>query len=516
MGGDFLGENRAGSAYMYEDGTFHFDGEIDLEDYGHLDYQFMRAVRGSFTDTLLNIRDVDDYTEWAYITRDGVNLTLALSPHKGLIIADLPDSFVTVNVLAGTETPFGDIFSNGPFDAAALERLADSFTFSLLTPALPASAEAIDLAAQQKAELEEHARFYTATGMEMWQAQAFYAEFIGHIENDRRQAAAEMLIYPTKVTFWNTTAAGRYQVYEIAESPQEFLPLYDKIFTEDLWQSCIITNQYDRERADLFAADGIVGAAGGAIWFGMTDSGIGVFTVQNQEDCRLSHLEAESMPTPPSVADTCYDSAKTAYAAALNTLLYEHVFPDGQLYDPFVDGTGDQFALADLHGDGTEELILLATNSYTAGQAGYVLSWVEETGAVRIELCEHPRFTFWDNGYVQAWAAHNQGKAGDVLWPYTLYRYDEESGTYQSVAMVDAWDRALGETYYDMTFPAETDTSGTGVVYYIMSPDSYDLSNPLDTADFRDWEQWWQGEGRPVEMDWQELTADNLFAFANS
>ena len=34
VGGDFLGENRDGGSYIYEDGTFKFDGEIDLEGYG--------------------------------------------------------------------------------------------------------------------------------------------------------------------------------------------------------------------------------------------------------------------------------------------------------------------------------------------------------------------------------------------------------------------------------------------------------------------------------------------------
>ena len=512
IGAAFLGENQALSAYMYEDGTFKFDGEIDLKDYGHLDYQFLRCVRGSFTDVILNIVDINTYTEWSYTTKSGVPVTLALAPHKALIIANLSDSFVTVNVLAGTDTPTDDIFSHGPFHADDLERFADSFDFSALTPAKPANLEQLDMAEQQKAELEAASKFWTITGLEQWQAQEFFAKFADSIERGDRQAVAEMLYYPAKVTFWNTTGAGTYQVYEMVESPEEFLPFYDDIFTDDLWWNCISANRYDKERADLIPDNGMVGAAGGAIWFMQTADGMRVVTVQNNEDnsVRMTDLEIGDGSDFPTVSETKYDSLWTAYSAVLNTLYYEHVFPDGMLYDPFVDGTGDQFALVDLHGDGTEELILLATNSYTAGQAGYVLSWDENTGTTRIELCEYPSFTFYDNGYLQAWASHNQGVAGDALWPYTLYRYDTATKTYQPVAMVDAWDRSFSDRYYDMFFPSNVDRSGTGVVYYVMQPDNYDLSEPMDAADYAAWESSWHDGAVEIKPDYQPITAESI------
>lgn len=127
VGGDFLGENQAYSAYMYEDGTFKFDGNFDLAGFGPLEYQFMRCVRGSFTDVRLNIGDIHAYREWVYTTEDGTPVTLALGPAKGLIIADLADSFVTVNVLAGTE--------NAGLTHGDMEQFAESFVFSVLTPA---------------------------------------------------------------------------------------------------------------------------------------------------------------------------------------------------------------------------------------------------------------------------------------------------------------------------------------------------------------------------------------------
>lgn len=508
VGGDFYGENRFGAAYLYEDGTFGFDGEIELDGYGLLDYQFLRAVRGSFTDTLLNIGDINAYTEWSYITQDGTTVTLALSSHKALVIADLPDSFVTINVLAGTDTPLSDVFSNGPLTAEALERLADSFAFSLLTPASPIDESLLELAEQQKKELEDSSKFWTITGMEEWQAQEFYARWLLNAENGDRMAVAEKLLYPATVSVWETTEAGTFLVEHTVESAEDFLLYYDDIFTESLWES-VQHNQYTKERADLIPDNGMVGAAGGAVWFALTENdGIKVFTIQNGEGCSVRQPQSGITYAP--VSETRYDSARTAYTAVLSTLLYERSFPDGTPYDPFMDGSADQFALVDLHGDGTEELVLLATNSCTAGQVGYVVSWDEKTGTPRIELREYPSLTFYDNGYVQAWAAHNQGLAGDALWPYTLYRYDSAAGVYQSVAMVDAWDSALGDRYYDMFFPGDIDRSGTGVVYYVMKPGNYDLSAPMDAADYEAWVSAWMDGAEVIEIPYQDLTVESI------
>lgn len=289
------------------------------------------------------------------------------------------------------------------------------------------------------------------------------------------------------------------------ESAEEFLSYYDDIFTASLWES-IRSNLYTKERADLIPDNGMVGAAGGAVWFALTEGGgIKVFTIQNGEGCsvRQPHTYAP-------VSQTRYDSARTAYTAVLNTLLYERTFPDGTPYDPFMDGWGDQFAIVDLHGDGTEELILLATNSYTAGQAGYVISWDEKTGMPRIELWEYPSFTFYDNGYMQAWSSHNQGVAGDALWPYTLYRYDSAAGVYRAIAMTDAWGSSLSDRYYDMFFPSWADRSGTGVVYYVMEPDNYDLSAPMDAADYEAWVSSWMDGAEVMEIPYQDLTAENI------
>lgn len=129
--GNFLGTaNTAYSSYIYEDGTFHFDGEAALDNGLVISYQFENYKKGTFSDVFLNIGNIADYQEWNYKTASQQTVSLAISPGKSLIIADLGDSFITVNVLAGTERGFLD--DDSKITASDLEALADSFDFTLV------------------------------------------------------------------------------------------------------------------------------------------------------------------------------------------------------------------------------------------------------------------------------------------------------------------------------------------------------------------------------------------------
>jgi len=133
VGGSFLMEGHdKNAAYIYENGTFQTDGAAVLEGHGAVSYQLRREVKGTLGDVLLNITDVDTYEDWQYETQRGEWVMLALGPAKALIFADYPDCFITVNVLAGTDAPAGDVFSDGALNRAELESLADGIDFSVL------------------------------------------------------------------------------------------------------------------------------------------------------------------------------------------------------------------------------------------------------------------------------------------------------------------------------------------------------------------------------------------------
>jgi hypothetical protein len=125
--GNFLGHSESYNAvlggYAYDDGSFHYDGEAFISG-SKISYQLGNYVKGTFSDTYLNIGDADSYEEWSYKTSSGVPVYLALSESKALVIADLKHSFVTINVLSGTADGETKITKD------VLQQFADSFDFT--------------------------------------------------------------------------------------------------------------------------------------------------------------------------------------------------------------------------------------------------------------------------------------------------------------------------------------------------------------------------------------------------
>lgn len=131
VNGDFMGsKNQVESGYVYNDGSFHYDGMFTLDNGNQVNYQFSDMKKGYFSEPVLNVGDANEYEEWNYQTKNGEEVYLALGKEKGLIITERKESFVAVNVLAGTEEGFlGDYPS---ISKEELEEMADSFDFSVL------------------------------------------------------------------------------------------------------------------------------------------------------------------------------------------------------------------------------------------------------------------------------------------------------------------------------------------------------------------------------------------------
>ena len=173
-----------------------------------------------------------------------------------------------------------------------------------------------------------------------------------------------------------------------------------------------------------------------------------------------------------------------------------------------------RYGIADVDGDGWEELYLVQDGGYMAAMVALILDG--RGGELRTELSEFPALTFYSNGCIRADASHNQGLAGE-FWPYVLYRYDAESDSYQCAAMVDAWDSAIyPRDDTGNAFPKDVDVSGKGIVYYIAeNGESYGRCGtfegvtPVDQADFDAWEAAWQGEASVIRYPLEnELTLD--------
>ena len=122
--------------YVHDDGSFHFEGQATLTGNGAawpypISYQFDRSMKGSFSSTVLNIGDAADSEEWVYTTKNGVELTLAQSDWKELILVEREDSFVVVNLF---DVSVGDVvYGELHKSHEDLEAFAELFDFSVIS-----------------------------------------------------------------------------------------------------------------------------------------------------------------------------------------------------------------------------------------------------------------------------------------------------------------------------------------------------------------------------------------------
>lgn len=218
-------------------------------------------------------------------------------------------------------------------------------------------------------------------------------------------------------------------------------------------------------------------------------------------------------------------SPRKVFALALWELWNTGVFPDGsqaEYYGSDEAMGGNQFAVYDVDGDGTEDLIISYTNTYTAAQRSYVIGYDPYyTGAalpIFISFTEFPTLNFYDNGMVEALASHNQ--TWGELWPYTLYGYDRENGSFHTVASVYSADRALMvENGVGDQYPAEKDICCEGTLYYV----SFSYGSGVEPAGTRIWDQEeydrWRtetiGDAQLLNLSYTALTEENIRALTD-
>lgn len=193
--------------------------------------------------------------------------------------------------------------------------------------------------------------------------------------------------------------------------------------------------------------------------------------------------------------------ARQRYEAALVRFCFDQQWPDGSKLEDepdYQNFSKNQYAIEDVDGDGEPELILQYSQTYVAAQLEQVYHYDSATDSMRVELSVYPFCTYYDNGVVKSNAAHNQTPSD--FWPFTLWRYNAETGVFEDQGSVYAQDK--DNDLFNTPFPAEADEDGDGRVFYLNEDDA------VDNKAYEEWERSVLGEGQERIINWKGLDSN--------
>ncbi len=120
------------------------------------------------------------------------------------------------------------------------------------------------------------------------------------------------------------------------------------------------------------------------------------------------------------------------------------------------------FAVADVNEDGTDELIVDYTETYTLGMYSEIFTVNDYNHLVSLgRYGAYPEF--YKYGYMVLKASHNQGP-GDAIWPYSVYSYSNYSNRFNSVYSAYSIDK--NKDFPNEYNPSE-DVDHDGVIYVV-------------------------------------------------
>ena len=324
---------------------------------------------------------------------------------------------------------------------------------------------------------------------------------------------------------WSMWQLDHNETFWKAEETNLPMPIYFQSlswlvgYTNDPGGWRVLSLKPNRERADLEARMDC---------FTLTacmDNGTGAFTTDlffsyDSEPSRprsYSELVRAEVRAPLPSAAVPDPETRAAYVRVLENLLNNSILPDNS------DGTGifsdmadNTFAVADVDGDGREELVLLTRPDIYAGYRGYILDYYNN--ALVIQHSGFPSFTFYSNGAFAEDDSHAQGSWTSQFWPHDIYRYLPSSDSYELAGHVGAWEKVISDINRDSLppFPTEKDVSGAGILYYItpaedMGPTFTGYSkDAVDQSVYLEWLEPILGDARPLELEYLPLTEENI------
>ncbi|MBS6643846.1 MAG: hypothetical protein KH366_09720 [Clostridiaceae bacterium] len=112
---------------------------------------------------------------------------------------------------------------------------------------------------------------YAVAGIRMDEAETFIQTFVSHLKAGEKAEAAEMILYPRKVTVPDGDL--------IVDDAEEFLDYYDDIFTEDF-----IAKLEEDSKKDLNYNDQGVWIGDGELWVMTADKKLYINSIFNADD----------------------------------------------------------------------------------------------------------------------------------------------------------------------------------------------------------------------------------------
>ncbi len=210
---------------------------------------------------------------------------------------------------------------------------------------------------------------------------------------------------------------------------------------------------------------------------------------------------------------------RSRYADVLAQLIGTGTWPDGSVVDYETDASfgemeDNQFAIADVDGDGEEELMISYSTTVMAGMHEDVYGYDAQEDEVYLELSEFPGVCYYENGWAEASASHNHSMGPD-FWPYQLYAFDKTTRTYETFGSVEAWDKSYYPENYDgEAFPDDQDEDGDGILYFFQQGGNYFYEKGMDEADYKAWRKETLGGAKEIPVKWKNLSYENYENYA--
>ena len=242
---------------------------------------------------------------------------------------------------------------------------------------------------------------------------------------------------------------------------------------------------------------------------------------KEKKSASAMNKKADTLPEARPLRDAKADpAARAAFSDLLfkvireNRLAYRGETRDNLLDTYMGSLASNSFALLDVDGDGSEELLLTVTGAVMANQGTYVFS--HDDGA-RLPELEYVSFmpAFYDDGTAVSILSHNHGLAPGLegFWPYTVSAWQADQDIYDTVYEVDAWQKEYSESNYEGEhFPDETDEDGNGVVYMLYEGGYGGKVHYLDDEAYRLWNRRLSESKNRLEPRMRTLSEENAEA----